>query len=850
MSSPCILDIVNAAEGKIDQRDAGRILREMSHRAKALAQKENIPLPDAANKVAEQVAIEEELKAYVHKRAKLFSLRAYNRVLTAARSGRGKDFADSLIEYMNEAANAGQAKSNAYLARFASILEEANVIREFKKGGPQFSKDVTTERWQLTSGLPFATNNKPAQIVAKAIREIEKEYLALVRKHGAWSQDAAGYTGPQTHNAELLRMAGYPAGKRFGKENQEVSYQTWRKFIDNDVKIDWDRTLPGADDAEKDAMLRSFHQSIYSGIHGATTEVVDPSKQLGMGSLAEKISSERLLWFADPESQWKYNQRWGNADFNQSIISEVMSFGRNIAMLQYLGPSPENTYQRAVATLREDAKSLPNAQKIGKKLGRGSMQGAYDLVSGRANSSQNPGLSAIVDAWKSITLASKGGGILFSMLGDRAFIDSGMAKLGANALHRMNVQLSRIAANTPEGRKQLASLGWLAHSFSSHINERWSNDVRPFTRLDKGVSWFFKVQGVEKVTEIHRRTAMSAASEHLGNMSNLSWDQLPIEMRVHLEGYQFNQAEWDVVRDTAFQIKHEDMTWTVIAPDRMQDIPDDVIDKMLDAEGIKLSQPNRSRKRDLLESKMGAYFADVASEMVPTPGLRERLFMTGGGQQKGTIARSVLDLFFTFKGFGMTVAMRNARSYGRLWAAGQYKSVGMQTAMLIAQTAALGYVGWAVREALKGRTPPLVTDENGELDAKQFMSVFMESLRRGGGLGIYGDYLLTSYNRDNKTFLEAVAGPVLSELDPMAALGTSTFKTVLGDQEPASFALQSLRFAESNTPFINLFYSKFILDHFFLWNLKEGLSPGVFRKTERAIGDQWRQEYYIDPVMD
>jgi hypothetical protein len=91
---------------------------------------------------------------------------------------------------------------------------------------------------------------------------------------------------------------------------------------------------------------------------------------------------------------------------------------------------------------------------------------------------------------------------------------------------------------------------------------------------------------------------------------------------------------------------------------------------------------------------------------------------------------------------------------------------------------------------------------------------------------------------------------VLSELDPMAALGTSTVKTLTGDQEPASFALQSLRFAESNTPFINLFYTKFILDQFFLWNLKEGLQPGIFRKTERAIGDQWRQEYYIEPVID
>lgn len=851
MASPCIEDIIKAAEGKISAKDAGRILRDVSNRAKALAKKEGIPIEDAANRVAEQIAIQEELKVYVHKRAKLFSLRAYNRILTAARSGRGKNLADSLIEYMNEVANAGNAKTNKYLARFAAVLEDARVIKEFKNGGPKFSKDVTIERWQLTSGEPFATNNKAAQIVAKAIRDIEKEYLASVRKHGAWSQDAPGYTGPQTHNPELLRRAGYPAGKRYGKENQDLSFEVWYKYItDNkEIRIDWDRTLPGADDAERKNFLKTFHQSIYSGIHGASTEIVDPSKQLGLGSLAEKISSERLLWFADAESQWKYNQRWGNADFNQSIINEISSFGRNLAMLQYLGPSPENTYQNALRTLRNDAKLLPNAQEIGRKLNRGAMQGAYDIVSGRANSTQNPFLSTIVDTWKSITLTTKGGGILFSMLGDRAFIDSGLARQGASALHRMQVQLGRIAANTPEGRRQLASLGWMSHSFSSHLHERWANNVRPFNGIDKGVSWFFKLQGVDKVSDMHRKIALSAASEHLGDMTRFDWDRLPVEMRKHLEGYQFTKSEWEAIRQSAFQIKHEDMSWNVVAPDRMQDLPDNVVDNLLVQDGVTVSQPNRSRKKDLLESKLGAYFADVASEMVPTPGLREKLVMSGGGMQKGTIGRSALDLFFTFKGFGMTVAMRNARAYGKLWAAGQYKSMGMQVATLIAQTAALGYIGWAAREALKGRTPPLVTDENGELDSKQFAAVFMESLRRGGGLGIYGDYLLTSYNRDNKTFLEGVAGPVLSELDPMAALGTSTIKTITGDQEPASFGLQAVRFAESNTPFINLFYSKLILDQFFLWNLKEGLSPGVFRKTEQSIGDQWRQEYYIEPTM-
>lgn len=847
MANPCVQEIVDSSLGKISERDAGRLLREMTVRAQSKAAKEGISIEEAAKKVLEEVTIQEELKAYVAKRAKLFGLRAYNRIISAAKSGRGKDWADSLIEFMNEANEVGNFKANSWLAKFTADLEKAGILKELRNGGPELSRDVTIERWQLTSGLPFATKNKTAQIIATSIRDIEKQYLAMVRKHGAWSQDAAGYTGPQTHDPQLLREAGYKEGKRFGEENRQQSFEVWKDFVLNKVRIDWDRTLPGATQAERDAMLEEFHKSIYSGIHGTTTEIVDPSQRLGMGSLAERISSERLLWFADADSQWKYNQRWGNADFNVSIMNEIRSFGRNVAMLQYLGPSPENTYLRAVNTLRDNARDLLNSQEMGKKLSRERIQGAYNILSGRANSSQNMLLSRIVDTWKTMTIAAKGGGILFSMFGDRAFIDSGLARQGAEALHRLNVQLGKIAVNTPEGKRLLESMGFVSHAFGSHLLERWSTDVRPFLNLDKATSWVFKLQGVDKITDVHRKTAMSAASEHLGSVSHLPYDKLPAAMQIQLKAYEMTPDVWEAVRGTVFDIKHEGSSWKVISPDRMQDIPDAAIDRLLDAQGITLSQPNRARMRDLLESKMGAYFSDVASEMVPTPGLRERLVMTGG-EQKGTISRSIKDLFWTFKGFGMTVAMRNAKAYGRMWAAGQHKAVGLQVATLLAQTAALGYVGWAAREALKGRTPPLITDENGELDAKQFMSVFMESLKRGGGLGIYGDYLLASYNRDNKTFLESVAGPVLSELDPLAAMGTSTVKVLTGQQEPSSFGLQALRFAESNTPFINLFYTKFALDQLFLWHLKEALQPGLFRKTERAIGDQWRQEYFIDPI--
>lgn len=849
MASPCVEQIIAAANGTIDEREATRILRELGHRTRQRAAADSIPMEDAARIVAEEVMAEEKLKAAISKRAKLLSLRAYTRIVDAATSGRGKDLADGLIEYMTEASNAGRFRTNLWLNKLASDLEEAGVLREFKKGGEQLSRDVFTERWQLTSGLPFKTENRAAQIIAKSIRDIEKQYLAMVRKHGAWTQDAPGYTGPQTHNPDLLRRAGIRSGQFFGEANQTLSYEVWRAHIDT-LNIDWDRTLPGATEAEMEKFLKEFHQSVYSGVHGGAQEVVDPTKRLGMGSLAERISRERVLWFADPESQWAYNQRWGDNDFNLATVGEIAGFGRNVAMLQYLGPSAEQTFQVAVKTLRERAAKLDDADRQVPKLSRRNIQGSFDLLSGKAGTSVRPGLSRAVDFLKGWIIASKGGGIVFSMSGDRGFIDSGLAKQSATAMHRINVQLGRIAAKTEDGKRILKSVGFFAHDFSGSLAERWSTDVRSSVKMDKALGWFFRLQGASQLNDVHKMKAFSAATENIGGYSSKSWDELPIGMQTTLKGYQWTPAEWDAIRAQRDIIAHDEMEWEVIDPTRMQDIPDEVIDGLLEAEGIKTTTHNRARKRDLLESKVGAYFQDVASEMVPTPGMRERLFMTAGGIQRGNWSREFLDLFFTFKGFGTTVALRNARSYGKLWAAGQYQSVGTQVAMLLAQTTILGYVGWAARELLKGRTPPGFVDDNGEVDPKAFASVMMESMKRGGGMGIYGDFLLTEYNRDNRTFLESAAGPVLSELDPFMGLTSSVVKTAVGSQEPESLGLQSLRFAEANTPFLNLFYTKFLLDQFVLWNLKEGLSPGIFRRTERTIRDERMQEYFIDPVIE
>lgn len=849
LKSPCLEQIIAAAKGEISEKDAARILRDLAQKARARAAETGLPLDKAAQEIADELEAQEQMKAALSKRAALFNIRARQQFVDAA-TRRGKTYGEGVMDYMNEVYNAGLVLTNRWKMKIAADAEAAGLLREFRRGGPELARDWYTELWQLSIGQPFVTKNKAAQVFAKTTHEMAEQYMPLANKHGANVRAAAGWTGPQTHDPDILRRAGNPSGKAYGKESVSLSYEVWREHLAT-LNIDWERTLPAGTKEEQERFLKSFHESAYSGVHGETTELVDPSARIGSGSLAEKISSQRLLWFGDAASQFEYNQRWGKRDFNATLLKMADDFGRNVAMLEYLGPNAQNTFDIGVRRLLELARESDNAQTQVRSLERRNIRGAYDLISGKTRGSTRPWLSNIVDVVKRVTIGAKGGGIVFSMLGDRGFIDTDMALHAATALQRIHTQLGKLALRGEEGKELLNSMGFYSHSLLGHVDERFSHDVRGGKKTRTMLDWMFKLQGVNWLTDTHNKAAFDWNAQLFGRNASQPFEKLSEIERLTLEHYDVSPAEWEAIRGAAF--KHgEDGQWTLLIPDRMQDLSDDVMATLLREEGVeKPTHPQMSRRRDLLESKLSAMYMDRVTEMVPTPGLREKLLMTGDAAQRGPIARELRELFFIFKGFGLTVAMRNVEKFKNLYAAKQYTAMGMQMALLIAETTALGYLGWAAREFVKGKTPPSPFKSNGEVDLATMSNIVLESMKRGGGLGIYGDYMLSEYDKAHRSFLSSVAGPALSELDPLMALGTSARKLVTpGAEVPERFGYDALRFAENNTPFLNLFYTKFLLDQFILWNLKEGLSPGVLRREERRMKDQRHQEYWIEPITD
>jgi hypothetical protein len=309
-------------------------------------------------------------------------------------------------------------------------------------------------------------------------------------------------------------------------------------------------------------------------------------------------------------------------------------------------------------------------------------------------------------------------------------------------------------------------------------------------------------------------------------------------------------VEVDGVKATTHQTPLDGFKF--ITADQFDNISDDVLDGIAEERNLTANSSNRKRIRDSLKDKYQALIVDRVHHGVIEPGARERYMTTWGGHQRGTFVGEAASLMMVFKSFPITVVSKilGRDIYGtgaRTWAEGAWKGkfhlIGM-----VAAAGMAGYIGNALRDMTNGRTPRRLVDEGGDIN----WDVWIMSLQRGGGLGIYGDLLLSEYDTQYRHALSTLAGPVFGQIDPLAAMGSKAMGAATGKEgvRAESLLYDAEKFAEGNIPYSSLFYVKPVLDYFIFWNLKEMASPGVLKRTERSVKDKNHQDFWVTPSED
>ena len=195
------------------------------------------------------------------------------------------------------------------------------------------------------------------------------------------------------------------------------------------------------------------------------------------------------------------------------------------------------------------------------------------------------------------------------------------------------------------------------------------------------------------------------------------------------------------------------------------------------------------------------------------------------GQRTGTHIGGLVSLLMQFKGFPILFTQK---VLGAEWSGAATKGErAMNIVHLIWQSALLGYGIMAVKDMLKGKEPPDITD----------MNVLKEAMLKGGGLGFYGDILFGELSKEwGKGFTSALAGPTASTADDLADL---SYRAAGGDVSATRTIKTVYRAA---TP--NLFYLKPALDYLILYQLLEMAEPGSVREMEKRYEKMHDRKYF------
>ena len=250
--------------------------------------------------------------------------------------------------------------------------------------------------------------------------------------------------------------------------------------------------------------------------------------------------------------------------------------------------------------------------------------------------------------------------------------------------------------------------------------------------------------------------------------------------------------------------------------------------------------------RDDLATKIATYLTDSADTAIPTPGAKERAFMNFG-QERGTVLGEAIRAIMQLKGFPITYVMKgmSGQYYTKKQLAGmnpndkRFSSSGLVgLAQMMVGATMMGYLSVQLKEIIKGKEPLDVFSDETALNTE----LLTKAMLQGGGMGIYGDFLFGEYNKYGQTLSQSLLGPTFGSIDDIARI----YNNVLSGDVDA-ITKNATRFAISNTPGYNLFYTKTALDYLFIYGLMEHSNPGYLRRMEKRMQRDMEQDFYFPP---
>jgi len=823
--------------------------------------------------LAREIAKQARINAVMQKRNRLLNAKAYADIMRFVQQSDNPAEALSAImvgsfKYAEGGMNSVDARQQGIMSKYAGELLAA--LHKERLDKLFLSKELEGKVFQaMFDGDDFDVNvagGAEAKRIAEIIQITQKRMLKRKNQQGAMIAELKNYAVRQSHDPILLR-----AGAKTSEE-LKVARQSWVEYMMRPDVLD-PKTFenkPPTRDGEpytNEQFLADMWDNLVSGQHDKVDALRGDDGSIdklegfkGPANLAKKLSQSRIIHFKNGAAAHAYFQKYSRMSLSDAVMNAIQHDAQSIGLMEKFGTNPKSMFDRVVDDIKKMNKD--DATKIDQIVKKErSLTNQFKELDGttRARGAGRPVLfgadfAGIAAGWRMLQNMSKLGMATITSFSDIAskasFINSRTDRGIFTSYARAFSDIFRNYSS--QDQKRLAFLLNVGvDGYNGDVFARFgANDSGP-GKLAKAHNIFFRLNGMNYWNNAQKVGLAKMLAADLATYADRGFGDIPNATRFDLQRYDINETEWNLMRQMELEAVDGNKYMTSSGLDALPDsaIAQAALAKANQTRKRKLKQPTQAmidKYRDDLSTKIATYLTDAADTAIPTPGAKERAIMNQG-LERGTVLGESIRAIMQLKGFPITYISKGmtGQYYAKKQLAGmapneqQFSSSGMVgLAQMMVGATMMGYLSVQLKEILKGKEPLEVFSDETALNPE----LLTKAMLQGGGMGIYGDFLFGEYNKYGQTLSQSLLGPTFGSIDDIARI----YNNVLSGDVDA-ITKNATRFAISNTPGYNLFYTKTALDYLFIYGLMERSNPGYLRRMERRMKRDMEQEFYFPP---
>lgn len=702
------------------------------------------------------------------------------------------------------------------------------LARAFDVDNPAMERDIIREIYKKADG---STGNDVAKAAAEQISKTNEAMRKRFNSSGGNVGDVGyGYV-PIRHNQSRVLGDGSDVARRtwadyvlprldrskyLNDSGDMMSDDEVRKVLTGEARGPWQE----ANIAAQGRNVPKRKPGIWDEIAGTSPREITTIRG-AVGARANANSEHRFLHFADADAHMDYNRTYGEGSLLNALNDHVTGMSKNIALVERYGPNPtRNIMAQIDRTAEHDSTPVRVLEK-----GPTSIGAYWDYVNGNTNTPVDPALAKTFQTLRTTVGAIKLQGTVLQALGDvgTLFVTANYNKVPF--FRSLGTAARLMAPGSKEFRSWLSSQGLIAEQLE-HGMTRWGSDFLATNWAKNLSASTMKFGGITGWTDALRTGFQANMMRGLGEISKTPWADLTEWDRRTMSRAGITADDWSVVNQ-ATPGKYGSSSY--LTPDSIYETGD-------------------ARASNVVPKILGM-IREEGEFAVLNPDLTTKVITSGNsGTWKGELQKT----FMQFKSFPIAMVTRHWGRLNEMRRSGDYRVEGAPAlanplaygAALIVSTTLIGAITNEAKSLLAGKDPEPVAGP----DLKHTAAFWTRAFTTGGGAGFAGDMLnaaLTS--SDYGSLLSSlIGGPVVSTaFQPLHALATNAADAAEG--KDTHIGADLLKTAQSDLPFVNLWYWKAVMNRLIWDNLAENLSPGVTQRNINRSNKQGANEYYWSP---